>query len=207
MGHVGSPVKRLEDPRLLTGRGRYVDDLALPRLAHAAILRSPHAHARIVGIDLGRVREAPGVIGVLTGDEAARRCRPCRGILLHYKGMKTGAFLPLAVERVRYAGEPVAVVAAETRAQAEDALALAAVDYAPLPPVLTPAAALAEGSPVIHPEIADNVIYQARAQSGDAERALTESARVYRRTFVSGRHTGVPLEPRGLVVDAERVSR
>src|SRR6266542_4090059 len=95
---------------------------------------------------------APGVVGVLTGDGAARLCKPYRGVLLHYKGMKTGAMLPLAVERVRYVGEPIVVIAAESRAAADDAAALVEVEYEPLPAVLTPGAALAVGAPLIHPE-------------------------------------------------------
>src|SRR5262249_59198353 len=112
---------RGDDPGLLTGRGRYVDDVTLPRMVHAALVRSTHAHARLVAVDLDRARRAPGVVAALTGADAARLCKPYRGVLLHYKGMKTGAMLPLAVERVRYVGEPIAVIAAESRAPAHDA--------------------------------------------------------------------------------------
>src|SRR5206468_87106 len=115
MPHVGSSARRGDDPRLLTGRGRYVDDVTLPRMVHVAFVRSPHAHARVVGIDAGDARRAPGVACVLTGGDTARLCKPYRGILEHYRGMKTGAMLPLATDRVRYVGEPVAVVAAEPR--------------------------------------------------------------------------------------------
>jgi len=115
-GHIGARVKCGDDPRLLTGRGRYVDDLTLPRMAHVAFVRSTHAHARVTRVGLDAARRAPGVVGVLTGAAAARLCKPYRGVLLHYKGMKTGAMLPLAVERVRYVGEPIVVIAAESRA-------------------------------------------------------------------------------------------
>src|SRR5215475_9486258 len=98
---VGARVKRGDDPRLLTGRGRYVDDLTLPRMVHAAFVRSAHAHARLARVDLERARGAPGVAGVLTGDAVARLCKPYRGLLRHYTGMKSGAMLPLAVERVQ----------------------------------------------------------------------------------------------------------
>ena len=107
MPSVGVPLKRADDPRLLTGRGRYVDDLVMPRMAHVAFVRSAHAHARISRVDVAEARSAPDVVGTLTGDEAARLCKPYRGILLHYTGMKTGAALPLARDRVRYVGEPV----------------------------------------------------------------------------------------------------
>ena len=134
-GRIGARVKRGDDPRLLTGRGRFVDDVTLPRLVHAAFVRSVHAHARLVRVDLDRARRAPGVVGVLSGDAAARLCKPYRGVLLHYKGMKTGAILPLAVDRVRYVGEPIVAIAAESRAAADDAAALIDVEYDPLPAV------------------------------------------------------------------------
>src|SRR2546426_1064206 len=118
MPHVGAPLKRRDDPRLLTGRGRYVDDLTLPRMVHVAFVRSPHAHATLAALDVSAARKAPGVVGVLTGAETARLCKPYRGILQHYRGMKTGATTPLAVERVRCVGEPVVAVAAEPATRA-----------------------------------------------------------------------------------------
>ena len=127
--HVGARLKRLDDPRILTGRGRYVDDVTLPRMVHVAFVRSAHAHARLTRVKVEAARCAPEVAGVLTGAEAARLCKPYRGILLHYTGMKTGAMLPLALERVRYVGEPIVAVAAASRAAAEDAAQLVAVEY------------------------------------------------------------------------------
>src|SRR5438105_2538250 len=103
--HVGSPLKPPDDPRLLTGRGRYVDDITLPRMVHAVVVRSPHAHARVVRVDVARARAAAGVVGVLTGDDVVALCKPYRGILQHYTGMKTGAIIALARERVRCVGE------------------------------------------------------------------------------------------------------
>jgi carbon-monoxide dehydrogenase large subunit len=207
MAFVGARLKRPDDPRLLTGRGRYVDDLALPRLVHAAFVRSPHAHARVLHVDVGRARAAPGVVGVLTGREAGALCRPYRGVLHHYRGMKTGAMLPLAVDRVRCVGEPVVAIAAAERAAAEDAAELVRVDYEPLPAVLDVDAALAPGAVVIHPELGDNLIYETRLGGGDAAGELARAPRRWRRTFVFGRHTGVPLEPRSLVADYEPSTR
>jgi carbon-monoxide dehydrogenase large subunit len=207
MPYVGSSVRRADDPRLLTGRGRYVDDLVLPRMLHAALVRSPHAHARVTGLDLEAARRAPGVAAVLTGEDAARVCKPYRGVLLHYKGMKTGAMLPLARDRVRSVGEPVVAIAASSRAEAEDAAALVAVDYAPLPPVVDAATALAPGAPLIHEELGDNLVYETRLAAGDVERAFAGAHRVHRRRFTSGRHTGVPMEPRSLVADFEPATR
>jgi aerobic carbon-monoxide dehydrogenase large subunit len=179
--HVGSSPKRADDPRILTGRGRYVDDFAPARSVHVAIVRSPHAHARITGMRLDGVRRAAGVAAVLTGEDTQKLCAPCRGILMHYTGMKTGAMLPLAVERVRYAGEPVVAIAGESRALAEDAAALVRVDYDLLPAVLSPEAAVAPGAPSIHPELGDNVIYETRLAGGDAARGRASGAGASRR--------------------------
>jgi carbon-monoxide dehydrogenase large subunit len=206
-GRIGARVKRGDDPRLLTGRGRYVDDVTLPRMVHAAFVRSLHAHARLVRVDLDRARRAPGVVGLLTGDDTAKLCKPYRGVLLHYKGMKTGAMVPLAVDRVRYVGEPIVAIAAETRAAADDAAALIGVEYEPLSAVLSPDAALAAGAPLIHPELDDNVLYETRLTAGDVERAFAAGGRVWERTFTTGRHTGVPLEPRSLLADYEPATR
>lgn len=207
MTHVGARLKRLDDPWILTGRGRYVDDVTLPRMVHVAFVRSVHAHARLVRVDEEAARRAPDVAGVLTGAEAARRCKPYRGVLLHYKGMKTGAMLPLAVERVRYVGEPIAAVAAGSRAAVQDAAALVGVEYEPLPAVLDPEAARAPGAPLIHPELGDNVIYETRLAGGDVVAAFATAHRVYRKAFTIGRHTGVPIEPRSLVADYEPFTR
>jgi len=206
-GRIGARVKRGDDPRLLTGRGRYVDDVTLPRMVHAAFVRSVHAHARLVHVELDRARRAPGVVGVLTGDAVATLCKPYRGVLLHYKGMKTGAMRPLAVDRVRYVGEPIVAVAAESRAAADDAAALIEVEYEPLPAVLAPESAVAAGAPLIHPELGDNVLYETRLTAGDVERAFADAGRVWVRTFTTGRHTGVPLEPRSLIADYEPATR
>ncbi len=200
-------MKRPDDPRILTGRGRYVDDVALPRMVHVAFVRSVHAHARLVRVDVARARRAPDVAGVLTGDEARRLCKPYRGVLLHYQGMKTGAMLPLAVECARYVGEPVVALAAASRAAAEDAAALVRVEYEPLPAVLDPEVALAPGAPLIHGELGDNVIYETRLAGGDPAHAFASASRTWRRTFRIGRHTGVPIEPRSLVADYEPATR
>ena len=207
MRHVGSRVKRPDDPRILTGRGRYVDDLVLPRMVHVAFVRSVHAHARLERVGVDAARRAPDVVGVLTGAAAARLCKPYRGVLAHYRGMKTGAMQPLAVERVRYVGEPIVAVAATSRAAAEDAARRVAVEYEPLPAVLDPGTALAPGAPLIHAELGDNLIYETRLTAGDVAGALAAAHRVYTREFTIGRHTGVPVEPRSLVADYEPSTR
>ncbi len=207
MSYVGKRTKRPDDPRLLTGRGRYVDDHVLPRMVHVAFVRSPHPAARITRVDLGAARALPGVVATLTGEEVAKLCKPYRGILLHYTGMKTGAMLPLALRRVRCVGEPVVAVAAADRATAEDAAELVRVEYEPERAVLSPAQALARGAPLIHPELGDNVIFGTRLAGGDVDAAFRQAFRVYRRTFAFGRHTGVTLEPRSLLADYEPFTR
>ena len=186
---VGQPVKRVEDPRLLAGQGRYVDDLRLPRMVSAAFVQSPHAHARLRRVDVSRAAALPGVVGVLTGEEAARRCRPWRGILTDYVGMKTPLQYPLAVDKVRYVGEPVVAIAAVDRYVAEDACDLVEVDYEPLPAVVDPEAALRPGAPLIDEESGVNVIYRGGFDKGEVDRAFDEAARVYRDRFVIGRQT------------------
>jgi carbon-monoxide dehydrogenase large subunit len=204
--HVGSPLKRPDDPRILTGRGHYVDDIALPRMVHAVFVRSVHAHARITRLELAAARKSSGVVAVLIGTDVAKLCAPYRGILQHYEGMKSGAIVPLAQDRVRCVGEPIVAIAATERAAAEDAAALVSVDYEPLPAVLSPDAAVAPQAPLIHPELGDNVIFETRVGGGDVARAF-EDARVWRKRFTTGRHTGVPMEPRGLVADFEPFTR
>jgi carbon-monoxide dehydrogenase large subunit len=201
VSNVGVSVKGVDHPRLLTGRGRYVDDLVLPRMVHVAFVRSPHAHARVTRVDVRAARAAADVVGVLTGGDTARLCKPYRGILVHYTGMKTGAMLPLATDRVRYVGEPVVAIAAASPGAAADAAGLVTVDYEALPAVLDPEVAVASEAPLIHPELGDNIIYETRLTAGDVEAAFARSHRIYARTFTSGRHTGVPMEPRGLVAE------
>jgi carbon-monoxide dehydrogenase large subunit len=205
--HVGSRLKRPDDPRILTGRGRYVDDLVFARMVHVAFVRSPHAHAVLRGLDVERARRSPGVVAALTGADVARLCRPYRGVLLHYKGMKAGAMLPLAVDRVRYVGEPVVAIAAESRAAADDAAQLVTADYEPLTAVLSAEAAVAADATVIHPELGDNVLYETRLTAGDVDAVFAGAHRVYARTFTTGRHTGVPIEPRSLVAEYEPSTR
>ena len=146
---IGAAVKRVEDKRFLTGRGRYIDDINQPGQAHAWILRSPHAHARIKGVDINAAEHAPGVIAIFTGaDMAADELGglPC-GWQIHSKDgspMNEPPHPPLAVEKVRYVGDQVAVVIAETKEQARDAAEIIAVDYEVLPAAVNMDAALAD---------------------------------------------------------------
>jgi len=170
---IGDAPKRREDLRFLTGEGRYLDDLAFDRLTHAVVLRSPHAHARIERIDVEAARAEPGVLAVLTAaDASADGLKP----LLPYVEANTQTserfhFAPqplLAEDKVRYAGEPVALIVAETHSQALDAAELVRVDYRPLPAVTTAAAARAPGAPVLSPDVPGNLCFEWLTGDGTA---------------------------------------
>jgi len=152
--YIGRSVPRPNLARLVQGRGQYVSDMVLPRMGHVAFVRSPHAHARIVGIDASAAKTAPGVIAVVTGPELAKVCTPWVGVLSHLKGLKSAPQHAIALDRACWQGEAVAAVVARTRAAAEDAAEKVEVAYAELEPVTDMATALDPGTPVIHPELA-----------------------------------------------------
>src|SRR5215218_7321110 len=154
----GSSIKRREDPRLITGAATYVDDIKLPGLTYAAILRSPYAHARITAIDVTAARRAPGVVAVYTGADIKDKVVPvpCAWNVPNCD-LKVPAHPLLAVDTVRYVGDAVALVVAETRAAARDALDLIDVDYEPLAAVVDPELATHDGAPQLHADIPSNV--------------------------------------------------
>ncbi|MAF49005.1 MAG: xanthine dehydrogenase family protein molybdopterin-binding subunit [Rhodospirillales bacterium] len=202
--YIGKSVPRPNAKRLLHGRGTFTDDVRLPRMLHAAYLRSPFAHAEIVSIDTGQAEAAPGVTAVFTGADVAEICTPYVGVLTHLQGMRSPPQYPLAVGRARWQGEPVAVVAAATRAQAEDALELIRVEYSELPAVTDMEAALDADAEVIHPEYENNLCWERVVDEGDVETALANSAAVVEAEFIFGRHTGVTLEPRSIIADYDQ---
>jgi aerobic carbon-monoxide dehydrogenase large subunit len=202
---IGDAPRRREDERFVTGSGRYLDDLAFPGLTHAVVLRSPHAHALIERIGTGRARAAQGVLAILTAEEARADglspLRPSADANVH-TGEKF-AFAPqplLAHGEVRYAGEPVALIVAETRAQALDAAELVMVDYAPLPAVTTVAAARALGSPEISSKVPGNLCFDWRTGDPAAvEAAFAAAAHVVELQIDNHRIVTNPIEPRGVV--------
>ena len=198
MRFVGAKVQRVEDLRILTGRGRYVDDLQLPGMLHASFLRSPVAHARITGIDVSEARQAAGVAAVFTGEDIKAMTNPFAGGF-SLPGLKTPVYHALATDKVRLVGDLVAIVVAETRGLAEDACELITVDYDPLPPVTTYAAALDPATPPLFADLADNVLYRAASTHGDVDGAFAEADRVVRATFRQHRLANVPMETRGAV--------
>jgi carbon-monoxide dehydrogenase large subunit len=202
---IGVSVPRKEDPRLLTGRGRYVDDVHLPEMAHAVVVRSPHPHAAIAGIDTAAARALDGVFLVATAADLGD-VPPIPTRLGPHPSLRPFLQPPLARDRVRYVGEPVALVVARDRYLAEDAAETVVVDYRPLPTVADPDAALAAGAPVLHPDAGSNLIARLESTVGDPDAALASAAVRFRRRIAVQRHTAVPLEGRGLVAAVDRGS-
>src|SRR5579862_6355051 len=151
--YIGRSVPRPYLQRLTQGRGQYVSDVTLPRMAHVAFVRSPHAHARIVGIKADAAKKSPGVIAVVTGAELAKVMTPWVGVLTHLKGLKSAPQSPIAVDVACWQGEAVCAVVARTRADAEDACERVDVVFEPLPAVTDPETALDGKTPVIHPAL------------------------------------------------------
>lgn len=205
--YIGEPLPRANAARLLAGRGRYVDDIRLPRTVHAAFVRSPHAHARIVSIETAAAAAAPGVVRILTGAELAQLCRPYVGVLAHIAGMRSAPQYPLAVSRACWQGEPVVAIVAETRAQAEDAAQLVEIEWEPLATVTDPDTALDPGAPLIHPELGSNLCFERVVDSGGVDEACAGAHRVLEATFETARHTAVTLEPRSILADFDPAER
>jgi aerobic carbon-monoxide dehydrogenase large subunit len=209
---IGQSVRRLEDPRLVQGLGRYSDDVSLPREARAAVVRSSHAHAGIGRVDAAAALAAPGVLAVLRGADLVA---DGVGNLPSDRGRKRRDGAPafptprpaLARQRVRHVGDPVALVVAETHAQALDAAALLTVEYDPLPAVTHAADALRAGAPAVWEEAPDNVAFLAEAGQREAvERAFASAAHVAKVDFVVTRVAAAPLEPRAAVGEYDRRS-
>ena len=199
--YIGRSVPRPNLQRLSQGRGQYVSDVVLPRMAHVAYVRSPHAHARIVKIATDAAKKSHGVIAVVTGPELAKVMTPWVGVLTHLKGLKSAPQSPIAVERACWQGEAVCAVVANTRAEAEDACELVDVKYEELPPVTDPELALDRKTPVIHSSLGDNLCFERKLDVGAVDKAFADSDAVVETTFRFGRHTGVTNEPRSIVAD------
>ena len=207
---IGQSVRRIEDPRLVRGDGRYSDDVSLPKQAYAVLVRSPHAHAGLRGIDARAALAAPGVLAVFTADDlAADRV----GNLPTDRNRKRRDGSPafptprpaLARGRVRHVGDPVALVIAETHEAAVDAAEKVAVDYEPLPAVAAAMDALRPGAPPVWDEVPDNVAFLAQAGQREAvDQALARAAHVTRVDFIVTRVAAAPMEPRAAVGEYDR---
>ena len=199
MSTLGTALERVEDAALLLGRGRYIDDMPVaPGTGHAAILRSPHPHACLLGIDTTRAEAHPGVHAVVTGEDARAWSTPfivgVRQPMEHWC---------IATDRVRYAGEPVAVVVAEDRYRAEDALALIDVRYEPLGAIVDPEATLAPEAPVLHEAVGSNLISERAFRYGEPEVAFADAAHTVATTVRYPRNSCTPIECLGLIAAYE----
>jgi carbon-monoxide dehydrogenase large subunit len=195
-GYIGRAMKRVEDPRLIKGIATYVDDLKQPGLLYAEFVRSPHAHAKIVSINSDNAKKLQGVVGVFTGADLNDKIG-CVPTASPPADGKSPQHYVLARERAYFLGHPVAVVVAETRAIARDALDLVEVDYDPLPAVIDPEKALEKGSPLAHPELGTNVAFRWSLPAGDVESAFKEADKVLKLRIVHPRLTPMAMEPRG----------
>ncbi len=199
---VGRRLRRKEDPRLITGRGTYVDDIVLPGTLYAAVVRSPEAHARITSIDTSAAKERAGVDAVFTGEDQDDIAAPCPmvwvppGVDVHVP-----EHWPLAKGKVGYVGQAVAVVLGPDKYAVVDAAEDVVVEYEPLPVVVDPEAALEDGAPIIHDEFGTNKVFEWSLEGGDVEAVLADSDVVLERRIVNHRTAGGAIEPRGALAE------
>ncbi|HEY7540009.1 MAG TPA: xanthine dehydrogenase family protein molybdopterin-binding subunit [Methylomirabilota bacterium] len=195
--YIGRPLKRSEDPKLVIGRGQYVEDIVVPGLAHLAFVRSPHAHARVRSLGTDAARNAPGVVHIAT----AASLGPLRALpfMASIPGLKQAPCPYLAADVVDATGVPVAAIVAESAALARDAADLIEVDYEPLPPVADPERGLAPGTPLAHGALGTNEAFSWPLRGGDVDGAFGRAAHVVRVRLDHNRLAGAPMEPRGVL--------
>jgi carbon-monoxide dehydrogenase large subunit len=201
---TGQPLKRKEDPRLISGLGRFVDDVKLPGMLFMAILRSPYAHARIKSVDVSRAESLPGVVCTLTGEEVAKLTDPF--LQISPKPASKLKDYCLAVGKAHFVGEPVAAVSAETRAIAEDALEMIDVEYEPLDHILDARGALEAGSPLLHEEIGSNLVFHGTWDYGDIDGSIKSADLVVKRKLHFHRFSSTPIETNGVVAHLDKAS-
>src|SRR5580704_4816782 len=200
--YTGASIKRSEDPRILTGAGRYVDDIELPGMLNAAFVRSPLAHGLVLSVDVSAAQALPGVVAVLTGADLEAMTAPGPDPLMALLGWAgpTPEFTLLATDKVRFAGDPVAVVIAESRYVAEDGCELVEVEYDELPPVTNASFALDPGSPPLFANLGDNIARpHSRSEFGDVPATFAGADRVSDFHIDVHRHQNVPMEGRACV--------
>ncbi len=200
--YTGASIKRSEDPRILTGTGRYVDDIKLPGMLHAAFVRSPLAHARVLSVDVSAARALPGVVAAYTGADLEAMTVPGPDVLMALMGAPgpSPEFTLLATDKVRFVGDPVAMVVAADRYFAEDGCDLVEVEYDDLPPVANAAFALDPSSPPLFANLGDNIARpHSRSEFGDVPATFAQADRVMEFHIDVHRHQNVPMEGRGCV--------
>lgn len=195
----GARVQRIEDPRLLRGKGTYVDDIDLPEMLHAGVLRSTHARARILNIDTSAARVLPGVHLVLTASDLGEVLEPSPLLVPHHALTQPRTQLPLALNEVHYVGEAVAMVVADSRYIAEDALDLIDVEYDPLPVVHSLEVASAKDAPLVHADVPDNIAAHLVQVVGDPDTVFASAPHVERETLLMDRGAAMPMECRGVL--------
>src|ERR1700687_78515 len=202
---VGKRIRRREDPRLITGTATYVDDLQMPGMHHACIVRSPHGAAKIKSINIKPAVDLPGVAAVFTGKDT-EKCAPvpCGASL---PGLRVPHHHLLAIDRVYFIGHPVAVVVATDRYIARDAADLVEVEYEPLPAVTDPEKAIAPGAPPVHPEWPDNTAFNYHQEGGDVDKAFADADVVVKQRITSQRLIPTAMETRGVVADSHAGDR
>lgn len=202
--HIGRSHRREIALRHLAGRGQFVTDLVLPRMLHAAFVRSPMAKGKIIELDVEAAAAAPGVVRVFTAETLNSRCIPWVGVLDHFADMRSVSQNMLADEEVLWAGHPVAMILAHSRAEAEDACELVMLDIEAEDAVVDGDAAMAEGSALAASGLDNNMCYQTVLETPDLDSVFASAAHVVDTNFVFGRHTAVTLEPRGIIADFDR---
>ena len=200
---IGAAIKRKEDPRFITGEGKYTADVQLMGMACMMVLRSPHAHARITRIDASRALQRPDVLKVLTGPEVIQHCKTQFLTIGEAGGTKPKSSWPMAAELATYVGEPVAAVLATSIDAATDAVEMIDVDYEPLPAVVDMEKAAEEGSPLVHEDLDTNVCIDASRTVGDPDRAFREADGVVSLRLEQPRLVPNPMEPRAVVASYE----
>src|SRR4029077_1259582 len=199
---IGASIKRREDPALVTGTGTFVDDIPQTAVVHMAIVRSTEAHARIVAIDTTRAKDADGVVAVFTGkDLKVEFGAPLPVTVTFVPEKKYPNYYPIAVDKVRFVGEPVALVLASSKAAAEDAAERIEVRYEPLPPVLDMEKAILKDAPVIHEELGSNLSYDVKRSVGDIEAAFNEADVKIKQRLIQQRLIPIAVETRGVLAD------
>lgn len=201
---MGQPLKRKEDPRLITGLGKFVDDLKLPGMAYASILRSPYAHAKIKSINTSKAEKLPGVVYLLTGEEVEKLTDPFLQIS-PAPANKVKDYC-LAVGKVHFVGEPVAAVVAESRGVAEDALELIDVEYEPLEHVTDARKALEQSAPILHEDAGTNLVFRGVWDYGDIEGAIKQADKVVKASLHFHRFSSTPMENNAIVVNHDRAT-
>lgn len=206
MRYIGRDVKKMDGPALLRGSAKFVDDIKLPGMSYLGFTRSPLAHALIKRVDTARASRMRGVLSVLTGEDVKRIMKPYPPFFKDFPGLRYAECYPLAIDRVRFAGEPVVAVVAEDRYTLDDALEAIEVEYEELPVLTEPEEAMKPGSPLIYPEWGDNVMFRFVVRGGDVEAAFRKADIVLSEKLDIHRYTGTPIETRGYLAEYDAAS-